>query len=174
VRNGDAAAGEEVKVYSFKCLLFHRFIYRFIRTAALFIEFVLEKLEVYLLAEEFSDRIWKIVAEWDYLKKDTIGKQLVRSADSISANIAEGYGRYFYKESEQFYFYSRGLIQETKAWLSKCKRRKIIDDITADELIGQAQRILAMLNAFIKFVAKPQNSSNTKNSAANTNNPINE
>jgi len=40
---------------------------------------------------------------------------MVRAADSIPANIAEGYGRYFYKESKQFYFYSRGSIQETKA-----------------------------------------------------------
>ncbi len=74
-------------------------------------EFTLEKLEVYNLAESFSDKIWAIVDKWDYFKKDTLGKQLVRAADSISANIAEGYGRYFYKESKQFYFYSRGSIQ---------------------------------------------------------------
>lgn len=60
-------------------------------------EFTLEKLEVYNISEKFSDDIWNIVITWDYFKKDTIGKQLVRSADSISANIAEGYGRYFYK-----------------------------------------------------------------------------
>ncbi len=90
-------------------------------------EYTLEKLEVYQLAESFSDEIWHIVEKWDSFKKDTIGKQLVRAADSISANIAEGYGRYFYKESKQFYFYSRGSIQETKAWLSKCKRRNITD-----------------------------------------------
>ena len=68
-------------------------------------EYTLEKLEVYNIAEAFSDEIWNIVAVWKYFEKDTIGKQLVRSADSISANIAEGYGRYFYKESKQFYFY---------------------------------------------------------------------
>ena len=51
-------------------------------------EFTLEKLEVYNIAEKFYDDIWDIVVEWDYFKKDTIGKQLVRAADSISANIA--------------------------------------------------------------------------------------
>jgi four helix bundle protein len=50
-------------------------------------EYILEKLEVYNLAEKFSDDIWDIVENWDYFKKDTIGKQLVRAADSISANI---------------------------------------------------------------------------------------
>ena len=57
-------------------------------------EYTLEKLEVYSLAENFSDKIWIIVSKWDYFLKDTIGKQIVRSADSISANIAEGYGRF--------------------------------------------------------------------------------
>ena len=85
-------------------------------------EYTLEKLEVYLNAELFGDEIWLLVEKLDHFKKDTIGKQLVRSADSISANIAEGYGRYFNKESKQFYFYSRGSIQETKSWLSKCRR----------------------------------------------------
>ncbi len=87
-------------------------------------EYTLEKLEVYKLAEDFSDNIWNVVINWNSFEKETIGKQIVRAADSISANIAEGYGRYFYKESKQFYFYSRGSIQETKAWLSKCKRKK--------------------------------------------------
>src|SRR5215218_8394556 len=116
-------------------------------------EYTLETLEVYQMAEEFSDPIWNKVNEWDYFVKDTIGKQLVRAADSISANITEGYGRYYYKESKQFYFYARGSIQETKAWLSKCKRRKIIGAIEADALLQKADALLIKLNAFIKFVA---------------------
>ncbi len=119
-------------------------------------EYTLEKLEVYQLAEMFSDKIWQIVEGWDYFKKDTIGKQITRSADSISANIAEGYGRYYYKESKQFFFYSRGSIQETKAWLSKCKRRNIIDVNKAEDLLQQAEKILAKLNAYIKFIAGSQ------------------
>ena len=67
-------------------------------------EYTLEKLEVYLLAESFSDEIWFLVEKWDYFIKDTIGKQLVRATDSISANIAEGYGRYYYKEASSSTF----------------------------------------------------------------------
>ena len=119
-------------------------------------EYTLEKLDVYNNAELFTDEIWLLVIKWDQFKKDTIGKQLVRSADSISANIAEGYGRYFYKESKQFYFYSRGSIQETKSWLSKCKRRNIIESNKCEELLANAEKLLAMLNAYIKFVAKSQ------------------
>lgn len=52
-----------------------------------------EKLEIYRLAERLSDRIWEIVSNWPWLARDTVGRQLVRSADSIGANIAEGSGR---------------------------------------------------------------------------------
>ncbi len=116
-------------------------------------DYTLEKLEVYQLAESFSDMIWNIVVDWDYFCKDTIGKQIARSADSIAANIAEGYGRYYYKESKQFFFYSRGSLQETKSWLSKCKRRKIIEQTRAEELLNEAEKILAKLNGYIKFIA---------------------
>ena len=116
-------------------------------------DYTLEKLEVYQLSETFSDIIWEIVMEWDNFLKDTIGKQIVRSADSVSANIAEGYGRYYYKESKQFFFYSRGSLQETKSWLSKCKRRKIIEKSKTEELLNEAEKILAKLNGYIKFIA---------------------
>ena len=117
-------------------------------------DYTLEQLEVYEMAELFSDEIWEIVMKWDFFTKDTMGKQIVRSADSISANIAEGYGRYYYKESKQFYFYSRGSVQETKSWLRKCKRRKIIPKEIGDDLLKRAEVILIKLNAYIKFVSK--------------------
>jgi len=117
-------------------------------------EYTLEKLEVYNLSESFSDEVWELVVEWNNFLKDTIGKQIISSADSISSNIAEGYGRYFYKESKQFYFYSRGSIQETKSWLGKCKRRKIIKESKCEELLQRADIILIKLNAYIKFISK--------------------
>jgi hypothetical protein len=52
-----------------------------------------ENLRIYQLAEKLSDNIWQSVGRWDNFAKDTVGKQLVRAADSIGANIAEGSGR---------------------------------------------------------------------------------
>ena len=51
-----------------------------------------ENLRVYVLSEELADLIWTITSTWDGFSRDTIGKQVVRSADSIGANIAEGTG----------------------------------------------------------------------------------
>jgi four helix bundle protein len=47
---------------------------------------------------DLGEEVYSIVVEWNYFDKDTIGKQLVRSVDSIAANLSEGVGRYHYKE----------------------------------------------------------------------------
>ena len=112
----------------------------------------LEDLEVYQLAESFSDEIWNIVITWDYFTKDTVGKQMARSADSIGANIAEGYGRFHYKENKNFCYFSRGSIIETKGWLKKSKNRNLINEEKAVELLNQLEIIHIKLNAYIKFI----------------------
>ena len=114
----------------------------------------IEDLEVYQLAESFSDEIWFIVDKWGYFAKDTVGKQLVRSADSISSNIAEGYGRYHYKENRNFCYFSRGSIMETKGWLKKSKNRKLLNEDQFDTLFEKLQLIHLKLNAYLKFIGK--------------------
>ncbi len=116
--------------------------------------FNLDDLEVYQLAESFSDEIWFLVSEWDYFAKDTVGKQIVRSADSIGANIAEGYGRYHYKENRNFCYFSRGSIIETKGWLRKSKIRGLITVERFNELFEKLQTIHLKLNAYLKFIGK--------------------
>lgn len=117
-------------------------------------DYTLEKLEVYNLSEAISVEIWEIVDSWKIFVKDTIGKQIVRSADSISANIAEGYGRFYYKESKQLFFYSRGSLLEIRSWISNYKRRKLLNEKKANELIERIDSIHLKLNAYIKFVSK--------------------
>lgn len=119
--------------------------------------FNLDDLEIYQLAEEFSNEIWDIVGGWDYFAKDTIGKQVVRSADSIGANIEEGYGRYHYKENRNFCYFSRGSIIETKGWLKKSKIRGLINEEEFGLLYEKLQTIHLKLNAYLKFIGKSNN-----------------
>ena len=114
----------------------------------------LEDLEVHKLAKQFSNEIWEIVLLFNYFEKDTVGKQLCRSADSISANIAEGYGRYFYKENKQFCYYARGSIFETKDWITKLKDRKIITEEKFLDLDSKLTIIGKMLNSYIKTIGR--------------------
>ena len=109
----------------------------------------LENLDLYRLAMDIGEKIWKIVISWDYFSKSTLGNQIVRAADSISLNIAEGYGRRHHKELKQFCFISRGSLLETKACLEKALRRNLVDQDGYEILINEINRILMMLNKFI-------------------------
>ena len=75
---------------------------------------VLENLEIYQLALEIGEIVWKNVEKWEWFAKKTVGSQFTEAADSISANIAEGYGRYFYKDRRVFCYYSRSSLLESK------------------------------------------------------------
>ena len=117
-------------------------------------KYVLEDLDVYNLANEVADDIWNIVINWNFLAQDTVGKQIIKSSDSIAANIAEGYGRYFFKENRQFCFYSRGSILETKTWLKKAKRRNLITEEQYNNLFSKLEVVHIKLNAYMKFIGK--------------------
>jgi len=78
-----------------------------------------EDLKVYQLAEELADMVWDIVTTWNYFEKNTVGMQLVRSADSVGANIAEGSCRGAVKDNQRFIKISRGSLHETKFWLRR-------------------------------------------------------
>lgn len=58
----------------------------------------LDDLEIYQLSVEIGTIVWDLIVGWNSLAQKTVGEQFVRAADSIAANIAEGYGRYFFKE----------------------------------------------------------------------------
>jgi four helix bundle protein len=88
----------------------------------------LQDITAYKIAFDLSNVIWEKVVVWNYFSKDTVGKQLVRAVDSISANIAEGFGRYFKKDKINFYRYSYGSISESLDWIEKSKQRKLLPD----------------------------------------------
>jgi len=109
-------------------------------------------LEVYKTALEIGDRVWDIADKWDYFNKDTLGKQFVRAADSIALNIAEGYGRFFYKENKNFNYYSRGSAFECTSCLRKALKRKLISEEDNISLRLLFERYLKLMNGYIKSI----------------------
>jgi len=108
------------------------------------------ELEVYQLAEELADLIWYAYDTWSNKVQRTIGYQIIQSSDSISTNIAEGYGRYTPADRKVFYRYSRGSFEETKAWLRKLIRRKIILKKDIAQYTKIIDELGPKLNAFIR------------------------
>lgn len=112
----------------------------------------LEDLEVYQLSMDIADEIYEIIDEWGKFQKWTTGKQLIEAADSIAANISEGFGRYFFKENRQFQFYARGSLSETKTWITKAHRRKLITGEKFSQLSQQLELLGKKHNNYIKSI----------------------
>ncbi|MFZ4774456.1 MAG: four helix bundle protein [Terrimicrobiaceae bacterium] len=111
-----------------------------------------EELRVYRAAEGVGDLVWEIVSGWDPFAKDTVGKQLVRAADSIGANIAEGYGRKSYADNRRFVAIARGSLMETRHWLRRAHKRNLLTKDQTDALKTLLEPLPKSLNAYLKFI----------------------
>lgn len=119
----------------------------------------LNELEIYREAMSLGESVWSVVVDWDFFAKDTLGKQIVRSMDSVAANIAEGYGRYHFKENQKFCYYARGSAEETQTWIEKAVRRNLIEEEEGRQLYANLETLKKRLNAYIKSIGavnKPQ------------------
>ena len=114
----------------------------------------LEDLEIYGLSMKLGENIWGLVETWDHFSKGTVGRQLVRASDSVSANISEGFGRFHFKETRQFSYFARGSLYETKTWLAKGNQRKLISDNDFQRLLRDIDILGVKLNNYIKSINK--------------------
>ena len=110
----------------------------------------LEDLEIYHLALEVGEIVWKIVETWEYSYKRHPGRQFAESADSIAANIAEGHGRFFYKEKKVFCYYARGSLLEAKTWSYKSCKRNLMTRNEYMDLLQKLKTLHHKLNTYIK------------------------
>jgi four helix bundle protein len=111
-----------------------------------------ENLAVYQLSEKLADEIWIVVSGWSNFPRDTVGKQLVRAADSIGANIAEGSGRGTFQDNRRFVRVARGSLHETKHWLRRAYKRKLLDRAKIDVLKPLVDELAPRLNAYLKSI----------------------
>ena len=113
-----------------------------------------ENLRVYQLSEQLADEIWDIVISWDNFAKNTVGKQIVRSADSIGANIAEGEGRGSYQDNSRFIKIARGSLQETQHWLRRAYKRNLLAKEQVETLKPMLDKLSPTLNAYLNSIGK--------------------
>jgi four helix bundle protein len=113
-----------------------------------------ENLRVYQLSEEIADLTWEIVVKWKRLGQDTVGKQLIKSADSIGANIAEGTGRGSYADNRRFARIARGSLFEVKHWLRRAYRRDLLTENEVSKLQHLINELTPKLSAYINSIGK--------------------
>ncbi len=111
-----------------------------------------ENLRVYRLWEELADVIWDLVVRWDPFARDTVGKQLVRAADSIGANISEGVGRGSYQDNRRFTRIARGSLNETMHFLRRAFRRRLLTTKQVEAIRPLTDELSPKLNAYLKSI----------------------
>ena len=128
-----------------------------------------ENLRVYQLAEDLADSVWEVVARWNSFDRDTLGKQIVRSADSVGANIAEGTGRYGLQDNKRFGYFARGSLNETKHWLRRAYKRKLLTPDEIEKLKLIIEELAPKLNAYISSIKASNLVKPTNNEQPTTN-----
>lgn len=111
----------------------------------------LNDIQAYKIAFKLSNYVWEIVNKWDYFTKKTIGSQFVDAIDSISANIAEGFGRFGKKDKIRFYRISKGSAFESLDWNEKSKVRSLISFEEYNHIFQELQKLPKEINHLIKF-----------------------
>ena len=115
----------------------------------------LEDLEVYQIALKISDLAWDIYVDLPKEFKYATNQQFLEAADSIGANISEGYGRYHYKDSKNFYYYARGSLYETSYWTGRLHKRCMLIGDNHNKMVKLLETEKIKLNNFINSI-KPK------------------
>lgn len=113
-------------------------------------KFALESLKVYAMSEELADLIWQAASHWDSFARSTIGHQIVRAADSVGANIAEGYGRASPLDNKRFIRIARGSLYETRHFLRRADKRGLLTREQKRPLQILLRNLLPALNGYLR------------------------
>ena len=111
----------------------------------------LNDIEAFRVSFHLSNYVWETVINWSGFSQRTVGEQFVRAVDSISANIAEGFGRYGKKDKIKFYRYSQGSLSESLNWNEKSKLRKLLSAEEYKYIFHELQKLPKAINALILF-----------------------
>ena len=111
----------------------------------------LNDIEAYRISFALSNQIWNIVMSWSHFAQNTVGEQYVAAADSISANLAEGFGRYGKKDKIKFYRYAQGSMYESFDWTEKARVRNLITEEQYRFILVELRKLPKAINGLVKY-----------------------
>ena len=111
----------------------------------------LNDIEAFRISFHLSNYVWDVVLKWSNFSQRTVREQFVRAVDSISANVAEGFGRYGKKDKIKFYRYSQGSLSESLNWNEKSKFRKLLSKEEYNFIFAELQKLPKAINSLILF-----------------------
>lgn len=115
----------------------------------------LKRLKVWCEAQELAVEVYKTVIPCLPLEeKWALSSQLRRSAASIPANIAEGYGRFYYQANVQFCYTARGSLEETISHILLAAEIGYLPPEKVDSILHKADALALLLNGYIAYLKK--------------------
>lgn len=113
-----------------------------------------KELESYIKARELRNEISSLVKSFPVSEQYQITKQIIRSSRSITANIAEGYGRYTYSDTRNFFIITRGSAIETMEHLTTAFDENYITKETLDIFEDKCEVVIKLINGYINYLDK--------------------
>ena len=121
----------------------------------------LNRLEVWRRAKDFALKIYReVLLLLPPEEKWALNQQIRRSSTSISANIAEGYGRFYYQDNVRFCYIARGSLEETLSHLVFSHEAGFIPAEVYEPLEKEGEEIGKMLNGYIAYIKKSKQGAN--------------
>jgi four helix bundle protein len=99
----------------------------------------------YKLAASLADDLHDLVIDWPSFERWSVGIQLVRAADSIGANIAEGLGRTTRPDERRFLVMARASLREVEHWLERARSRDLLGEERFEPRTTELARVLSGL-----------------------------
>lgn len=115
-------------------------------------------LEVWKKGRELRKEVSAIVKSFPIEEKYKLIDQMIRSSRSVTANIAEGYGRFHYQENIQFCRHSRGSLTELQDHFTVALDEGYISTETENEFDNKIEECIRMLNGYIRFLTNSKQS----------------
>ena len=109
-----------------------------------------KQLEIYKIARKLSAHAWAIYTSLPKNMQYHMGDQILRSADSVGANIAEGHGRFHFKDQIRFLYNSRGSLIEVIHWTELLFERELIDQKTNNYILNLLDELLLLNLLFLQ------------------------
>ena len=94
-----------------------------------------------------------------------MAEQLRRAVQSVTANIAEGYGRYYYQDAVRFCYIARGSLEETSSHLTLANRLGYLESKSFDDWMNEIKELRQMLNGYIGFLKRSKRGANEPGSS---------
>ena len=111
-----------------------------------------EDLDVYKVAREFRRQMYKVSHRLPDFEKFKLANQVRAAAVSVTNNIAEGHGRYYYLDQLRFLLIARGSTQESLDDLNVCADEGYLPASEIDELKQFGWRVHALINAYARYL----------------------